>query len=151
MKPRLDMNKIARGLRAERKGRVSAGGGYFGAMQLLADIATRFRVPVGGGRATDPDWTERRLVPLAPRTLKRLETITEGVRARSGVNVEPMQLAGLLLEKTTEQLSEDEISDLALKRAHTVAWSGRRLRAAKPVGKVRGTKAVADLVIENRE
>jgi hypothetical protein len=88
MKPRLDMNKIAHGLRAEHKGKVSAGGGYFGAMQLLADIETRFRVPAGGGRATDPDWTERRLVPLAPRTLKRLEAITEGVRARSGVSVD---------------------------------------------------------------
>ena len=135
MKPRLDMNKIARGLRAQRKGKVSAAAGYFGAMQLLADIETRFRVPVGGGRATDPDWTERRLVPLAPRTLRRLEAITKGVRTRSGVNVEPMQLAGLLLEKTTEQLSEDEVNDLALNSARTVEWSGRRLRPAKPAGR----------------
>ena len=37
MKPHLDMNKIARQLGAERKGKVSATGGYFGAMQLLAD------------------------------------------------------------------------------------------------------------------
>ncbi len=121
MKTRLDMNKIARGLRAARKGKVSAGGGYFGAMQLLADIEMRFRVPPGGGRATDPDWTERRLVPLAPRTLKRLEAISEGIKIRSGVNVEPMQLAGLLLEKTTEQLSEEAVTELALKRARTVA------------------------------
>ena len=77
MKPRLDMNRIARGPRGERKGKISAGGGHFGAMPLLADIETRFRVPVGGGRATDPDWTVRRLVPLAPRTLKRLEAITK--------------------------------------------------------------------------
>jgi hypothetical protein len=99
MKPHLDMNRIARGLRAERKGKGAVGGGYFGAMQLLADIEARFRVPAGGGRATDPDWTERRLVPLAPRTLKRLEAITEDVRARSGVSVEPMQIAALLLER----------------------------------------------------
>src|SRR5919106_2570970 len=112
MKPNLDMNKIARGLRAKRKGKVSATGGYFGAMQLLADIETRLRVPVGGERATDPDWTERRLVPLAPRTLKRLEAIMEDVRARSGVSVEPMQLAALLLEKTTEQLNEGEVKAL---------------------------------------
>jgi hypothetical protein len=46
----LDMNKIARELRAERNGKVSAAGGGFGAMQLLADIEVRFRVPVGGGR-----------------------------------------------------------------------------------------------------
>jgi len=135
MKARLDMNKIARGLRAEPRGKVSAGGGYFGAMQLLADIETRFCVPAGGGRATDPDWTERRLVPLTPRTLKRLEAIAEGIKTRSGVNVEPMQLAGLLIEKTAEQLSEDEVNDLASNRARTVTWSGRRLRPAKPTGK----------------
>ena|SRR5919108_784530 len=160
MKPSLDMNKIARGLRAERKGTVSAGAGYFGAMQLLADIEARFRVPASGGRATDPDWTERRLVPLAPRTLKRLEAITEGVRARSGVSVEPMQLAALLLEKTTEQFSEEEVQDLAehqrerveaLRKTGAIAWSGQRLRPAKPAGKVRGRKTVADLVVENRE
>ena len=116
MAARLDMNKIARGLRAERKGKVSTGGGYFGAMQLLADIETRFRVPVRGGRATDPDWTERRLVPLAPRTLERLEAITESVRERSGVSVEPMQLAALLLEKTTERLNEEDMKDLVFVR-----------------------------------
>ena len=66
----------------------------------------------GGGRATDPGWTERRLVPLAPRTLQRLEAITDSVRQHSGVNVEPMQLAALLLEKTTEQLSDDEAKAL---------------------------------------
>ncbi len=32
----------------------------------------RFRLPAGGGRATDPDWTERRLVPLAHVTASRL-------------------------------------------------------------------------------
>jgi hypothetical protein len=65
MKTQLDMNKIAKALGAERRGKVSATGGYFGAMQLRADIETRFRVPVGGGRPTDPTWTERRLLPLA--------------------------------------------------------------------------------------
>ncbi len=108
MKTQLDMDKIAAGLGAERSGKVSATGGYFGAMQLLADIEARFRVPAGGGRPTDPRWTERRLVPLTPRTLERLEAITARVREHEGVNVEPMQLAALLLEKTTEQLSEDE-------------------------------------------
>ena len=112
MKTQLDMDKIATGLGAERKGKVFATGGYFGAMQLLVDIEARFRVPAGGGWPTDPRWTERRLVPLAPRTLERLEAITTKVRELSGVNVEPMQLAALLLEKTTEQLSEAEAKDL---------------------------------------
>src|SRR3970040_1422058 len=103
MKTHLNMDKIALALGAERAGRVSARGGYFGAIQLLADIEARFRVPSGGGRPTDASWTERRLVPLAPRTLKRLEDIAAKVRARGGVSVEPMQLAALLLEKKTEE------------------------------------------------
>jgi|SRR5439155_942052 len=112
MKTQLDMNKIAKGLGAERRGKVSARGGYFGAMQLLADIGTRLRVPPGGGRSTDPRWTERRLVPLAPRTLERLEEITAKVREHGGVSIGPMQLAALLIEKTTEQLSEAEAKEL---------------------------------------
>ena len=39
----------------------------------------------------------------------------------------------------------------ALRRTGAIAWSGRRLRPAKPAVKVRGTKTVADLVVENRE
>jgi len=112
MKTRLDMNKIAKALRAERRGKVSATAGYFGAMQLLADIEARFRVPGGGGRPTDPRWSERRLVPLAPRTLERLEKITAKVREHGGVSVEPMQLAALLLERMAEQLSEDDAKNL---------------------------------------
>lgn len=116
MKRQLDMDKIARGLGAERRGKVSAPGGYFGAMQLLADVEARFRVPAGGGRLTDPRWTERRLVPLAPETLERLEEITSRVREHGGVSVEPMQLAALLLEKTARQLSEAEAEQLVRPR-----------------------------------
>jgi prevent-host-death family protein len=39
----------------------------------------------------------------------------------------------------------------ALRKVGAIAWSGRRLRPAKPVGKVRGAKTVADLIVENRE
>ncbi|TAK24617.1 MAG: hypothetical protein EPO26_05210 [Chloroflexota bacterium] len=112
----LNMDKIAKGLRAERRGRVAASGGYFGALQLLADVEARFRVPAGGGRATDPRWTKRRLVPLAPATLKRLDDFTAIVWERSGVRVEPMQLAALLLERTTEQLSDDDANELVRTR-----------------------------------
>src|SRR3989442_16033856 len=108
MKAHLDMDKIASGLGAVRRGKVTASGGYFGAMQLMADIKARFRVPSGGGRATNPRWTERRLVPLAPSTLKRLEVISAKGREHGGVGVGPMQLAALLLGKSTEDLSEDE-------------------------------------------
>jgi len=115
MKTQLDMDKIARGLGAERRGKVAAGGGYFGAMQLLADIEARFRVPSGGGRPTDPSWTERRLLPLAPKTLKKLEEISAKAREH-GISVEPMQLAALLIEKTAEQLSDEEAEDLVRPR-----------------------------------
>src|SRR2546422_8505299 len=91
MKTQLDMDKIARALGAKRRGKITASGGYFGAMQLLADIEERFRVPSGGGRPTDPRWTERRLVPLAPRTLERLEQIAAKIREHGGVSVEPMR------------------------------------------------------------
>ena len=39
----------------------------------------------------------------------------------------------------------------ALRKSGAVAWSGRRLGPAKPAGKVRGTKTIAELVVENRE
>jgi hypothetical protein len=45
MNRRLNMDKIAKALGARRRGKVSAMGGYFGALQLLADIEARFRVP----------------------------------------------------------------------------------------------------------
>src|SRR5437762_13012759 len=94
MKTHLDMDKIAKGLGAKRRGKVAAGGGYFGAMQLLADIEARFRVSSGGGRPTDPGWTERRLLPLAPKALKKLGAMSAKAREH-GMNVEPMQLAAL--------------------------------------------------------
>src|SRR5713226_5955749 len=112
MRRGLDMDKIARALGAARPGKVSATGGHLGALQLLADIEARFRVPSRGGRATDPNWTERRLVPLAPRTLARLEELAANIRELSQVAIEPMQLAGLLLEKTTKQVSDAEAEKL---------------------------------------
>ncbi len=112
MKTQLDMDKIASGLGAVRRGEVTATSGYFGALQLVADIEAVFRVPSGGGRPTDPRWTERRLVPLAPKTLARLEAITAKVREHAGVSVEPMQLAALIIERSAADLSEREAESL---------------------------------------
>jgi len=89
----LDMEHIADRLGAERRGKVSARGGYFGALQVAAEVATRFRVPEGGGRATDPAWSEQRLVRLTPQTLEQLEKLAEQTHAS------PMQVAAILLEK----------------------------------------------------
>lgn len=52
MKTRLDMAKIAKGLRAVRRGKVHAKGGHLGALGLVAEVEARFCVPEGGGRAT---------------------------------------------------------------------------------------------------
>jgi hypothetical protein len=38
MKTRLNMNKIAKGLGAKRRGKVTASGGYFGALQVMASL-----------------------------------------------------------------------------------------------------------------
>ena len=120
MKPQLDMDKIALGLGADRRGKVEASAGYFGAAQVLAEVEARFRVPAGGGRATDPSWTERRLLPLAPKTLKRLEDLTARMRERGGANVEPMQLAAILLEMTTASISDATAAELVGPRVRAI-------------------------------
>lgn len=111
-KPALNMEKIARGLRAERIGEVRAGGGHFGAMQLVAEVQARFRSPEGGGRGTDPAWTERRLLPLAPETLRRLEHLSKALRGQ-GVAVTPLQVAGLLLEGALGDADDERVAELA--------------------------------------
>ena len=126
MKPRLDMDKIAKGLRAERKGKVYSEGGYFGAAALAAEVQARFRVPEGGGRATDPAWTERRQVPLTSDTLRRLERLVEAMRRLAHVNVEPLQLAALLLERAAEQVSVADVEALVAK--HETGGAGARGR-----------------------
>src|SRR4051812_34349564 len=92
----LDMERIANELGAEPSGKVSPRGGYFGALQLAAEVTTRFRVPEGGGRATDPSWSEQRLVRLSRNTLEKLEKLGEQVHAS------PMQVAALLLERAVQ-------------------------------------------------
>ena len=88
----LDMDRIAKAMGAERRGKVAVRGGYFGALELAAEVAARFRVPEGGGRATEPSWSEQRLVRLSPKTLAQLEKLAEQSHAS------PMQVAALLLE-----------------------------------------------------
>jgi hypothetical protein len=120
MKRQLDMEKIAKGLGAQRAGVVRSSGGYFGAMQLAAEVAERFRVPPGGGRATDPRWTERRLVPLSPETLRRLEELADRL------HVAPLQVAALLLERTVSRIADEEAAQLAQSARPSTAASQRR-------------------------
>jgi hypothetical protein len=112
MRKHIDLDKVARGLGAERRGKVEARSGYFGAMQLAADVAARFRTPSGGGRSTDPSWTQRRQVPLAPDTLDRLQALAATIERRGHVHVEPLQLAALLLERATREVSVPEATNL---------------------------------------
>lgn len=133
MKKQLDMAKIAKGLDALRRGKVHANGGYAGALGLAADIGARFPVPEGEGRSTDPQWTERRLVAFAPRTLRRLSHLAERMRVRGGVRMAPMQLAALLLEKTTERLSEQDAEGLIRRRR-----TGQTAQAGARQARIRG-------------
>lgn len=98
----LDMDRIAKDLGAERRGKVVSRGGYFGALQLAAEVSTRFRVPDGGGRPTDPSWNEQRLVRLSTATLGRLEQLAEKAHAS------PMQVAALLLERAVQSAADQE-------------------------------------------
>jgi hypothetical protein len=86
----------------------TAKGGYFGALNLAADITERFKVPQTGGRPTDPSWTERRQLPLRPETLERLEKLAMTIREHGGGEIHPMQLAALLLEKATASISDED-------------------------------------------
>ena len=103
----LDMERIARELGAERRGKVSAQGGYFGALQLAAEVAARFRVLEGGGHATDPSWSEQRLVRLSPQTLEYLEKLAEQT------HTSPMQVAAILLERAAQTVVSHEQADRA--------------------------------------
>ncbi len=112
MKARVDMDRLAKGLGAERKGRTIATGGYFGAMQLLTDLEAKFRVPKGGGRPTVPGWTAKRVLPLSEETLRRLERLAKRLGEMKQVHLEPMQVAALLLEKTIASIGEDDAGKL---------------------------------------
>lgn len=110
MKSQLDMDKIAKALGATRRGKVRASGGYFGALQLYADVQQKFRTPKGGGRPTDPAWTERRLVGLSTETLRRLQDIATRISKTKGVHLNAMQVAAILIERAL--LAIDDGMDL---------------------------------------
>jgi len=117
MKQQLDMDKIARGIGARRMGTITSSGGYFGALQLAKEVADRFQTPPSGGRATDPSWTERRLIPVSPATLRRLEEIA------GRLHVAPFQVAAILLEKTVDGIPDSEVENL-----------GRQVARARALG-----------------
>jgi hypothetical protein len=117
MKQRVNIEKIAKGLRAERRGNVHVRHGYFGAIQLAADVQARFRTPKGGGRGTDPSWTAKRLLPLAEESLQKLAELARTIEEKRHVHIEPMQVAALLLERTLDKVTEEEAENIVSRRA----------------------------------
>ena len=115
-KPKLDMDRIAQALGAKRRGEVRVAGGWFGAVQLAAEVQERFYTPAGGGRRTEPSWTERRLIPLAPTSLERLQQLSETL-GQQGVKATPLQVAALLLEHALERTDDEAVTELAKKTA----------------------------------
>ena len=94
----LDHAKLARNLGSQARGRVSAKSGYFGALELAAEVRRRFKSPASGGRATDPGWTAKRLIAMHPATLRRLQELAREVSRYVKSRVEPLQLAALIIE-----------------------------------------------------
>jgi hypothetical protein len=98
----LDFDHIARVLGAERCGKVTSRGGYFGALQLAAEVATRFHTPAGGGNPIDPAWNEEHTISLSRATLKQLEQLAEKAHAT------PMQVAAILLEQAVQNTTSGQ-------------------------------------------
>ncbi len=107
----LDIDKIAKGVGGKRVGKVESSSGYFGAMQLAAEVTRRFKVPHGGGRRTDRRCTEKRLVAFTPETLERLDHIS------AILNISRFQAAGLILEKAVEEIREEDLEKLPIRNA----------------------------------
>lgn len=78
-------------------------------------------------------------------------TLSECVRqVKSGRTIVVTEHGQPVARIIPEALSLQERVE-ALRKAGTVAWSGRRLRPAKPAGKVRGDRTIAGLIVENRD
>ena len=106
---KVDIDKIAKRLGATRRGTVEARSGYFGAMELLAEVQRRFQVPATGGRATDPSLTVQRQIALQERTYKRLVTMAERLSKATGRSIGPLQVGTVLLEHAADAIGEAEL------------------------------------------
>ncbi len=74
---------------------------------LAWEVKTRFQTPDTGGRRTDPAWTERRLIGMTKKTLRRVEELAADVSARVGFEVFPIQVMALILERSIETTGGD--------------------------------------------
>ena len=106
---KVDIDKIAKRMGATRRGPVVARSGYFGAMELLAEVQSRFQVPSTGGRATDPSLTVQRQISLQDRTYKRLVAVAERLSKATGKSIGPLQVGTVLLEHAADEMDDDAI------------------------------------------
>jgi hypothetical protein len=109
---RVDIDKIAKRLGATHRGTVEARSGYFGAIELLAEVRRRFQVPPTGGRATDPSLTVQRQIALQERTYKRLVTMAENLSKATGRSIGPLQVGTVLLEHAADEIGEAELAKM---------------------------------------
>ena len=105
MSTTLDMERIAKELGAERRGKVSAHGGYFGALQLAAEVASRSRVSE------------------SPRSLKELLRKEIGKIARKEVQDQVREL------KRTVRQQRDAIARLEKQIGSTKAKAAKASKA----------------------
>ena len=106
---KIDHAALAKNLRSIVRGKVEARGGYFGALQVAEEVRRRFRRPTGGGRARDPRWTEKRLLPIRPETLARLQQLADKVSDVLEHRVDPLQIAAVLIERDLDRFGEADL------------------------------------------
>ena len=109
MRSKISHARLARNLRSRVSGRVDAAGGYFGALQVAEEVRRRFKSAPSGGRARDPEWTQKRLLPFRPETLTRLQELSARVTEIVEFRVEPLQIAALLVERDLDRLDDREV------------------------------------------
>jgi len=72
--------------------------------------SVRFTKPIGGGRARDPRWTTKRLLPVRQETLAQLEVLARKVSRLVHHRVEPLQIAAVLVERNLAHLNAKELA-----------------------------------------
>lgn len=98
-----NVERLAEKLGAQVKGRVpDYSAGTFGVAALAEDLRDRLEPSSGKrpGRPTNPEWTRRPKVPMAPQTEARLHELAD-MLSDERRKVSPMQVAAEILEKAT--------------------------------------------------
>jgi hypothetical protein len=109
---KVNIDRIAKKLGATRRGPVGARSGYFGAMELLAEVQRRFHVPPTGGRATDPSLTVQRQIALQEQTYKRLVVMAKKLSKATGRPIGPLQVGTVLLEHAAHEVGEADLAKM---------------------------------------